>query len=470
VDVLGFSIRSSLLFAFVGLLAIYAWRDWFVSVCGLILLTAVIEHPDCPKNIMGIQGLNPWNVLMFNAVLAWLVQRRREGAHWDMPGPVVLMLLLYLAVVVFGFCRMMSDPQGLERFTLGYLVSENLINTVKWVVPGIMLFDGCRSRERLVIALLCVLGLYFLLAVQVIRWVPPRFALSGMALTARSRKIITNEIGYHAVNMARMLAGASWAMFAGAALFRRRRHRWLLLSAGLATAYAVALTAGRTGYFTWLAVGLVMCLLRWRRALLALPVVVVLIVAVAPGAMERMLWGFGQEDVAGEAYINQYEVTSGRTLVWPVVIEKILEAPLLGYGRLAMVRTGLADYMMQQYWEAFAHPHNAYLQWMLDNGVIGLLLIAPFYAAVLYWSGRLFVTGDRLCGAVGGVAFALVLALLVAGFGSQTFYPREGDFGMWCGIGLMLRVAVERKRLLARSAIARTGGLQVVRQVTVPGT
>ena len=53
--------------------------------------------------------------------------------------------------------------------------------------------------------------------------------------------------------------------------------------------------------------------------------------------------------------------------------------------------------------------------------------------------------------AIGGATTALLTALLVGAIGSQTFYPREGALGMWCAIGLMLRVWVERRRALERS-------------------
>jgi hypothetical protein len=38
-----------------------------------------------PTNIAGIQGLNPWNALLFFIFLAWLATRWREGLTWDMP-------------------------------------------------------------------------------------------------------------------------------------------------------------------------------------------------------------------------------------------------------------------------------------------------------------------------------------------------------------------------------------------------
>ena len=71
-------IRLSLLYLVITGLAVYAWRDWFKALCGLILLMAVIQHPDMPKNLLGIQGLNPWNLLLMS-VLGCLGVRAAPG-------------------------------------------------------------------------------------------------------------------------------------------------------------------------------------------------------------------------------------------------------------------------------------------------------------------------------------------------------------------------------------------------------
>jgi O-antigen ligase len=116
-----------------------------------------------------------------------------------------------------------------------------------------------------------------------------------------------------------------------------------------------------------------------------------------------------------------------------------------------MTRTGLAALLMAKENETFPHPHNAYLEMLLDNGWVGLLLVLPFYLVILARSLSLFARSRiPLHIIAGGVASALVLALLVASYGSQTFYPREGSVGMWCAIGLMLRVSVERARARAK--------------------
>ncbi len=454
-------LRLTFLAIFLSVIIIYSWRDWYKSLCGLILLMAFTEHPDMPKTMLGIQGLNPWNIGLFFVLLAWALNRGREKLSWDMPRHIKYLLLLYFGVVLIGFLRMMSDQWEVEKLSAEPLVSEYLINSIKWVVPGLLLFHGCNSRSRFMIALASLLGLYFLLGVQVIRWMPPSMAITGQDLMARSQKIIANEIGYHRVNLSMMLAGASWAVFAFRPMLKKRGLLvFIIIITAVSLVYAQALTAGRAGYVTWGVVGLILCIIRWRKYLLFAPILVIAITLAVPGVVERLSQGFGQgkRDInpkIKEIYTSDpdkpdmYTILAGRNIAWPFIIDKIDESPFIGYGRLAMVRTGLKSFLWDKFGESFPHPHNAYLEMLLDNGWIGFLIVIPFYLIVLWHSISLFRDSrSPVFVAIGGVTCALVLALLVASMGSQSFYPREGSVGMWCAIGLMLRVYVERKRVL----------------------
>jgi O-antigen ligase len=447
-------IRLALLSAYLVCLVVYSWKDWYRALCGLILLVGVVEHPDMPKTLLGVQGLNPWNIILLVVLLAWMVGRVRERLVWDMPRFVSVLLLVYLAVVLVGFGRMMADHSMLRDSVPG-LWSEYLVNTVKWTIPGLLLFDGARSRERFLWGLAASIGIYVILGIQVIKWMPASSVLSGEDLTYRSLKILMNEVGFHRVNLSMMLGGASWAAFAAHVLPRRRVLRLgLLLLAGVLL-YAQALTGGRTGYATWLAVGLVLCVLRWRRYLLAIPVAAVAVVVLMPSVAQRMMQGFSHETLdrpagsVSDEQLGEYTVTAGRTLIWPYVIDRIERAPAFGYGRQAMQRTGLAKFLLEELHESFPHPHNAYLEMLLDNGWVGFVLVMPFYLAILLLGTRLLLDSrSPVFVAAGGATLALVLALLIAAVGSQTFYPREGAVGMWCVIGLMLRVWVERGRAI----------------------
>ena len=163
-----------------------------------------------------------------------------------------------------------------------------------------------------------------------------------------------------------------------------------------------------------------------------------------------MLQGFGGRQGNFVVRTSDYEILSGRNIAWPRVIREIAHAPLLGHGRDAMVTTGLTDELWYQLHESFPHPHQAYLEQLLDNGIIGFVLLMPIYFFALRRSFHIVMDrSDPLICAVGCVAFSAVLALVVSGFGGQTFYPREGSVGMWAAIAVMLRIYVERERAFA---------------------
>ncbi|MCX5672208.1 MAG: O-antigen ligase family protein [Planctomycetota bacterium] len=436
------------MFAVVAGLSVYAWRDWFRTLCGLILLTAFIGDENMPRSIMGIQGLSPWNILMFSVVLSWAVSRRREDLVWDMPRHVTVLLLLYLGVVLVGFARMMADRSHLGDITTASLISEQLINTIKWVVPGLLLYDGCRSPRRTKMALWCILAVYLCIALQVV-YITAVGAEFGDDAARLVHTRITMDVGISRAMTATMLAGSAWAFLTLLPVLARPAHKMLAAGAFALMTWAEALLRIRSGYCAWGFVGLVLCLVRWQRYLLVLPAGVLLLAFVFPGARARLLQGVGEIDPSGQAVINEESVTSGRNLIWPYVVDKISESPIVGYGREAMRRTGLQSILLAQVGPGVAmrHPHNAYLEVLLDNGLVGFLVVIPFFLCVIEYAALLFRARDApWTSAVGGVALALVLSHLAAGIGAQSFYPCEGDCTMWCAIMLMLRVRVDRTR------------------------
>lgn len=468
-------IRTTLLWMLVLFLAGYAWKDWYKSLCGLILLVAVVQHPDFPNSVMGVHGLNPWNVLLAVVVLAWLAARRKEGLVFDAPANMTWFLLIFFFIIVVAYVRLAGNEGelavyegyfGNEGPTQMYLFSEYIINCLKWVVPGLLLYDGCRSDSRLKLAIFVVLMMYVLLAVQVIRWMPLAMLTSGDELSERGLKILSNEVGYHRVNISMMLAGASWALYACRDFSDNKLVRLSAIFLAGILLFSLTLTGGRMGLVTWALLGVVFSIWKWRNLMLVGPAILVIIIIAVPAARERLMQGFGEGEIQTNNTIEEtmyveegeahwYTITSGRSFAWPFVIEKIAEAPLVGYGRDAMIRTGVAGNLWINYGEAFPHPHNSYLEWIMDNGILGAIPVFAMFFVIVGVSGRLFNdTSNVACVAVGGMSLALVLAFLIAGIGSQTFYPREGAVGMWCAIGLAFRLHTQRQRLQGTVAAA----------------
>ncbi|MFC1793345.1 O-antigen ligase family protein, partial [Planctomycetota bacterium] len=383
------SIRLTALYIFVAILLVYAWKDWFKSLCGLILMMAIIEHEDMPKAMFGIQGFNMWNLLFLGIFLAWLVNRRREGLTWDMPRHINVLLLLQLVIILIGFGRLILDPAELSRtYGLRSLISERLLNTIKWVLPGVLLFDGCRTRHRLILAIVCLLGLYFFVAAQLIWRIPASVALEPETYqSAHIRLRFCQELGYSAATLSTMVAGASWAILASNQLIHRKKFKALLLGVAGMVLFSQSLTGGRGGYLAWGVVGLLLCTVKWRKYLVLFPIALVGLSLILPGVVDRLSFGLYQVNITGESKLDRRAkdiLSSGRTEFWPVVIDKIWESPLFGYGREGMSSSGAQENLLAEFGDSYdaGHPHNMYLQWILDNGIVGFVPIVLFYGIV----------------------------------------------------------------------------------------
>jgi len=472
-------IRLTLFWLVGAFVAVYTWRDWFKGLCGLVALVAILEMPDVPRTMFGIDGLNFFNVLLLNVTAAWITARYKENLKFDLPAHVTVLLVLYLIIILLGFYRLFENRVYMIQTyatteTADNMIRDYLLNTIKWVLPGVMLYDGCRTRERAILALLSIMVIYLFLGAMVVKVMPLSAALlSGDELQHLALRLLLSRTGYHRVNLSMMLAGASWAVLALRGLTPDRRLHLLAILASVCVLYAQSLTAGRAGYIAWAVTGLVLCVVRWRAYLLVAPALVLALVLFMPSVSERILFGVQQDEFSSSITLDDYDLTSGRIIIWPLVLDKIRQGPMFGFGRMAMWSTGIVVYTALILTEDFGHPHNAYLEWLLDNGIVGFIPVMAFYAVILFHSLRLF--RDRRNGlfmAAGGMAAALTLGLLCAAMGSQTHYPVEGTVGMWCAIGLMLRLSVNRTQALARlkessRELARPGTASGMRPVAV---
>ena len=461
-------IRIIVLYLLVTGLSIYAWKNWFVSLCGLIVMMAFMNRGDMPRSMLGIQGMSLWNALFLAVGLAWAANRKREGLLWDMPSHISLLLWLSLLVVVLGFLRAVFDRSHIEMYSLTDLVSEHLINTIKWFLPALLLYDGCRTRRRIIVAMSCILIMYLIISALVIRRMPMEALYAYTESIHLSRMKLHKAVGYHAVDTSAFLAGAFWAVIAFLQLIRQKKYKLLALGASGIILVGQAMTGGRGGFLAWGCTGLTMCLLKWRRYLLAVPVVVVLLPIMFPGPVERMLQGFGQRSVTGEETIDTQAVGSGRLQVWPYVVEEIGKSPWIGYGVLAMKRTGLSRRVgVELNDDTWPHPHNMYLAFLLDNGVLGSIPVFLLWGIMLLCSGRLFMNHNRLYSAVGGAALAVILCQLYAGMGGQHFYPRESTLATYAAMFVAFRVHIEEKRLAMEVERAAAGVKQDSGEVAV---
>lgn len=454
-------IRYTLLTLFIGWICSVTWKDWYKGACGLILLMPILERPDMPHSMLGIPGLNPWNILLIVTVCSWLLHKQREGLRWDMPRGVNILLILQLLLLIIGFLRIFFDRAGLEELQIlreyGYnyatgigLWNEYLINPFKWVVPGLLLYYGCNSRPRLMMALFSLLAMYLILSLLIYKAIPPWKIIDVDSLTKYAIKL-DKRVGYHRVDLSAMLAGASWAFFSVIILVRQGWQRLGLLVGGGMVILGQALTGGRAGYMSWFLIGLFFGLFCWKKFLILMPLIILLLVTFIPQIRDRILVGIDSTEKTGytqsDDEVDIKTLTAGRDGIWRLSLEQFWKAPLTGHGRLAILRTGINREALKEFGESFGHPHCAYLEQGIDNGILGLSIILLFYLTLARKSFSLLRDKTSpISIAIGGVALALILAQLITSLTAQSFYPRQGVVGMWCAIGIMLRVYVERER------------------------
>ncbi len=466
-------IRITLLTLLVAFLSVYAWKDWFRTACWLVLLMAIFQHPDMPKAVGGIPGLNHWNFLFLNVVLAWMFQRGRQGLQWEMPSRLNWLLFFYLLVIFVSVVRYLLDHSGVDLLVMTFggdkvsavsSVNDYLINCIKWVIPGFIIFDGCRTRKQYNYALITLFVMLLLLALQVVKAMKlGALFMGGDELQRKALKVISSNVGYHRVNISMIMSGAFWGFFCLKEFLNKKQFFYIIVPGCSLIFLAMAVTGGRTGYGTWALLGVFFCLFKWRRYLLLAPAVLFIVLTLMPSAIERLSQGLEEQPndfqntelSFDEEQVDMHSVTSGRVVAWPLVWESIKRAPWLGYGREAMKNTGITQQIMELHGqgESFPHPHNAYLQWLQDNGIIGSIPVVLFYLLILKYSWSLFRDPRQAIFVVtGGISLAMLLALLVASIGSQTFYPREGAVALWVAMCLMLRVYIERDKRARKQA------------------
>jgi O-antigen ligase len=441
-------IRLAGLAFLVAAICVCSWRDRFLALCGLLLLSVVSQHPSAPTEIAGIPGLNAWNVALGGVLVAWIVQRRSEPAP---PAPLWLGLLAgaYVLMLVAGAARTLLDldtivARGELLFpvcnvrTTGDAVKDLIINPCKFILVGYLLYDTCKTSRRAWYAILTVmlLGLAYALLMY-----------KSMKMTVftgnyeDARRLTDKLIGLHANDLAGLLTMAFWLCVTTALILP---GRWRAFGIGAAVLILPAIVGchSRAAYLANAAIVLVLALVRWRWLLLATPVALLFVVFAFPQISQRLGMGLDSGAATPGAAPNWNEVTAGRTHnIWEPVIAEIGHAPLFGYGRLAIARTGATHEIHEREGYVPTHPHNSYLELLLDGGLMALGVTLALLLGIGHAAFRLVRSrGQPLQELAGALGLIAVVNAMVLGLSSQFLYPKQSLMWLVCAVAITGRV------------------------------
>lgn len=448
----------------------FAWKDWFKSVCFLIVTLAILENPEnMPKEMFGVTGANPWNLLLLSCIGAVIFdsRNRRETLmnSYALPPRIKFLIAWFIFVVIVATIRKFINFEQMQDYGMSMLsyevriprpaplnltkkdiVIDDIINTFKFILPAFLVYYGATNRKNINVLVLAIIAMGFLLAVQVIKEMPISALTDGKMLEQTAKRKIDDEIGYYRSDIAILFAGIAWCLLFARPIIKSKWFSMGCVVASFMTLLAMGLTGGRIGIAACVVAGMVIAWFKMRSLLIIGPIMAVLLVSFVPAVQERVMQGFGDSETGAE--VDESSLTSGRADIWPLVIEKIADAPLVGYGRNAIQATGVTLEINQTMRITFLHPHNAYLELLIDNGFLMALPIFFFFFILLKYSFSLFRDKrNDIYQLIGGVSFVLLLTQMVGFVGNQHFYFMSSQIPMWCSLAAMLRVYYKRKQL-----------------------
>lgn len=152
----------------------------------------------------------------------------------------------------------------------------------------------------------------------------------------------------------------------------------------------------------------------------------VVLAALAVGALVVVAAGHDRlltEQINRSAATTINAVSSGRLGMWMASLDRLPESPaslLFGFAPEAFIRLNLVDTIWPGSRQYFTHPHNAFVQWLLEFGVLGTLLLLVLWGRLAVACLRALLTGSGFD--LRSLVAATLLGLFVFAMTDGLFY------------------------------------------------
>lgn len=413
-------------------------RDFRIGVVLLILFFPISASPMLPHSIGGITGLNPINLLL----LATLGSMLFSGWTRDVFVRLAPRPLIWLYVVPLVVAALIGAPQvgkiprefladGLVDFTgIGGYLRDVMVKPMLLVLFALLVSAAAARSprpERFIYPLMAsVAGM----ALMTIVYVIGSGASFSVLAEQESRTFLSPLLGLHANDLGRLYAIAYALMLFTFAETKQVGLRIALLATMALIVAALTVTFSRSAFIGFAFVNAWFILTR-RNA------VVLLLAALALAGVAAMLPDAVYHRLAMGWDGNLDAITAGRINgIWIPLLPEIAASPIFGNG---LWSTLWAPPMPTGIMLQVTHPHNAYLQLLLDMGVAGTLLVGAYYIHV--WRGfrQLAADPDASPETRGFFAGAMVglASFLLAGIAGSSLMPCLEQIFLWMAIGLM---------------------------------
>jgi len=419
------------------LACIFILLDFRIGVVLLIIVMPVSASALFPHAIGGITGLNPLNLLLLGTLGSCVMHRSVAGDAGPLVAPPLIWryILPMVVAALLGAGHVGAIPAyfqaaGLINYdsSASYL-RDLLIKPLFMVLFAVLVGAAMVRTKRLEQLLLPMLLSVWLMGLMTIVFV----VLSGASLSelasSQSRGFFS-PLGMHANDLGRCYAIAYALMLFTFAASDNYRLRMLLLASMGMVVLALLLTFSRGAFLGFVVVNVLYLISRRRIiSLLAGGMVLAGLVLLLPDAVfDRIATGW-------DGGLNA--ISAGRVdTIWLPLLPELWSSPLFGngLGSILWSKAMRAGSILQ-----VTHPHNAYLQVLLDMGFLGLLLVGAYFTHV--WKKFRALSRNQALdplrrGFYEGAAVGL-LAFLISAVAGSSLLPVSEQCFLWLAIGMM---------------------------------
>ena len=442
---LGFAVASGVALAqgeldafFVALAVIGAMAVMFDFRVGAVLLLCMLPLYDTavfPHAALGVTGLNPVNLLVLATALSYLVHGGRFG---DL-APKPLLWLFAVPILLAGLNGIPHIHQiapvffetNTFQFTspFGYMMQFALKPLVIVAIAMLVGVAAARSQkpESFLVPIMVSLAIIALIQLGFIIASGTRLG----HLASSSARTFYNALGTHANDLGRLFAVAyALLLFVWWETKDSALKTALFLTMGLIV-LALLLSFSRGAFLGFFVVNALFLLWKFNsRTLMVALAAAAIFTLLAPD----YLWG---RITMGFASGNANEVSADRVEgIWMPLLPELFKAPLWGNG---LGFTTWSPPMLAGAMNVAGHPHNAYMEAVLDMGAIGLALLIAFYFHVWKTLRKLgsnpFLSPEMRALFQGGTA--ALICCLITGMSGSSLRPESEFAYLWVAIGLM---------------------------------
>ncbi len=429
---------------------VFILRDFRIGVVLLILLLPISASYIFPHAMLGVTGLNPANLLLFGTLGSYLLQGLFDGSlRRFMPRPLLWLYIVPIIIAgALGSGHVGDIPPGLHRYILiefdsaASYIRDMVVKPLFMVIFALLLGAAVSRSEKPEKFLIPTLISIWMMGAMVVVFVYQ----SGAALSELARsdaRGFLSPLGMHASDLGHLYQVAyALLLFTWAESKESGLRLALLASIGLVVV-ALVLTFARGSFLGFIVVNALFLL--WRRnakTLIFFGLLAAIAVFLLPGVVyDRVTTGFGS---------GLDSISAGRIdEIWLPLLPEVLRSPIYGQGLGSIfwseaMRRGAGITIA-----VVGHPHNAYLQALLDMGIAGLVLVCAYFAHV--WKGFRALSVDpavspTLRGFYLGAAAGLA-SLLVSYVTDSSLMPRPEQVFLWLAIGMMYGQRTQRPEI-----------------------